>query len=582
MRQRIQLRRTESATAGSSGLRVCRRVAANRSSVPCRGRINPLWLLLLSGASLIIILTATLLQTDSTAESQAATELTMYCAAGFRGPVEQIAQEYEAEFGVRVNLQFGGSNTLLSQIEVNQHGSADIFLAADETYVRQAVAKGLAAEILPIAHVRPVLAVSRGNPKHIRVLDDLLRPDITLTVPDPDQAACGAAVRKALERLPAGTTNRWQQLVDQVTRTGVFKPTVTDSANDLKMGVVDAGILWDFLAMAPGYRDRMETVALEEFDGEPGQVSVAILNSSRQATAALRFGRYLTARDRGLREFQKSGLRVVEGDEWAEQPTVTFFCGAVNRRAIEGLVEQFSKREGVVVNTIYDGCGTLTGRMRGIDGQRIDLGFPDVYMACDLYHLENVKDWFQEAATVSSAEIVIAVPRGSTKVQGLADLLRPGIRVAIGQPEQCTIGALTRRMLQDKGLYDQLKEKQVQPGEVVVEKPSSALLVPDVTTGHVDAAIAYITDVLANRDRVDIVRVDSDLKRAVQPLSVSRTSAHKYLVRRLYRLVTSSPEAFRSVGFEFQYKAAPGESVPESSGSQHPDAVEQNQAAGRD
>jgi hypothetical protein len=36
---------------------------------------------------------------------------------------------------------------------------------------------------------------------------------------------------------------------------------------------------------------------------------------------------------------------------------------------------------------------------------------------------------------------------------------------------------------------------------VVVEKSSSALLVPDVVTGHVDAAVAYITDVMANRDR---------------------------------------------------------------------------------
>ena len=70
---------------------------------------------------------------------------------------------------------------------------------------------------------------------------------------------------------------------------------------------------------------------------------------------------------------------------------------------------------------------TCVGKMKGIEGQSTDLGFPDVYMACDVYYLENVKQWFQEAANVSDVEIVIAVPKGSTKVKQLADLVQPGL-----------------------------------------------------------------------------------------------------------------------------------------------------------
>ncbi|MGD9856403.1 MAG: substrate-binding domain-containing protein, partial [Planctomycetaceae bacterium] len=129
--------------------------------------------------------------------------------------------------------------------------------------------------------------------------------------------------------------------------------------------------------------------------------------------------------------------------------------------------------------------------------------------------------------------------------------------------EQCTIGALTRRMLTDDGLYDKLMQKQTQPGEVVVEKSSSALLVPDVVTGHVDAAIAYITDVLPNQDNVDIVRFASPLNRAVQPFSIARSSEHKHLVRRLYRQVIASPEAFASAGFHFRLAKESAASKPE-------------------
>jgi ABC-type molybdate transport system substrate-binding protein len=125
------------------------------------------------------------------------------------------------------------------------------------------------------------------------------------------------------------------------------------------------------------------------------------------------------------------------------------------------------------------------------------------------------------------------------------------VRVAIGQPEECTIGALARRLLEQEGLYEQLLDKQQQPGEVVVEKASSALLVPDVVAGHVDAALAYITDTLANKDTVDIIKIESKLSRAVQPFSIAKTSDHKYLLRRLFKKIAASPEAFEQAGFNF-------------------------------
>ena len=57
------------------------------------------------------------------------------------------------------------------------------------------------------------------------------------------------------------------------------------------------------------------------------------------------------------------------------------------------------------------------------------LVFLDVYMACDRYYLDNVKEWFQDDANVSDAEIVIVVPKGSDRVKTPADLIKPGIRV---------------------------------------------------------------------------------------------------------------------------------------------------------
>jgi molybdate transport system substrate-binding protein len=522
-------------------------VTARPSSRDRNGRLNSLWAMLLAAGAMVAVLVGLLIQ-GGPGEASSGKVIRMYCAAGMRDAVDRIVHEYEDEYGVNFIIDYDGSGSLLNRIEVNKFDNADLYLAADQFYTDLAVERGLAAETLPVARISLVIAVQKGNPKGIESLEDLLRDDMVVSLPNPDQAAVGRTTRKRLDE--AGL---WEQIEEHVTRSGVFKPTVNDVATDVTIGTADAAILWDFMASMPKYRNSIDAVPVPELAGDPNLVSVAVLNSTRQPTAALRFARYLTARDRGLPIFEEEGFQPVEGDVWAESPNITFFCGAVNRRAVETVVEEFSRREGVSVNTIYDGCGILTGRMKGIEGQRTDLGFPDIYMACDTYYLENVADWFQEAAHVSSTEIVIAVPKGSEKVKELADLVKPGIRVAVGEPDQCTIGALTRRLMVNEGLYEQLKAKQQESGEVVVEKSSSALLVPDVVTGHVDAAVAYITDIKANRDRVDVVQIDSPLNQARQPLSISRSSDHKHLARRLYDRLTRSPDPFEAAGFRFEY-----------------------------
>lgn len=534
---------------------------------PCRaGRINTLWTLLLGAGAAIAVLVF-LLNLGGPGNRDDVNKLTVYCAAGVRFPMDEIAKRYKEEYGITVEMQYGGSGTLLySKIEVNKFETADLFLAADDSYTTEAVEKGLAAETLPIAHMRPVITVRKDSSKKIESIEDLLDDDVAVVIADPDQAAIGKAMRERLDRVAVDDTTLWEKLKQHVTRRGVFKPTVADVAADVKLGSVDAGIVWDSTVAMPEFRDELKAIPVPELDGEPGLVTVCVLNSSRHPTAALKFARYVTARDRGLPVFEEFGLKPVEGDVWAEQPEITFFCGAVNRRAVEKIIDEFQEREGVFVDTEYNGCGILTGKMGVIEEQSTDKGFPDVYMACDVYFLENVKQWFQEAANVSDTEIVIAVPKGSTKVTQVSDLIKPGIRVAVGEPDQCTIGALTRRLLQKEGLYEQLKEKQTQEGEVVVEKPSSAMIVPDVVTGHVDAAVAYITDVLANRDTVDIVRIDSPLNKAIQPFSIAKTSDHKYLNRRLFQRIANSPEAFKDAGFHFRLDEEPASEKPEAPG----------------
>ena len=532
------------------------------SKPPSRsGRINPLWALLTAAAAVALMLIASLSKLTTPSTDHAA-NLRLYCAAGMRVPVEEIVARYREEYGVNVEIQYGGSNTLLNQLQVNRASDADLYLAADDAYTAKAIELELAADALPIAYTVPVLAVPRDNPRQVKSLNDLLEPGLRIGMADPDQAAVGKAVRDSLQQAPSDDGPLWDALLPRITADGVFKPTVNEVANDLKLAAVDAGFVWDSTLAMPQYKDHLEQVPVPELTSQPNQISIAVLASSASRSAAYRFARYLTARDRGLEVFREFGVQPVDGDRWDQSPELTFFCGAVNRRIVTQVIDQFQRDEGVRVNTVYDGCGILTSRMTTIDQQRPDLGFPDLYMACDRYYLdlEQVRHWFQEAADVSEADLVLVVPKGSNRVQSLTDLAKPGVRVAVGQPDQCTIGVLTWELLKDAGIADELRRKQSDTSEVVVEKSSSAHLVPDVVTGHVDAAIAYVTDTLGSRDQVDVISINLPDSKAVQPLSIARSSEHKYLARRLFRRIANARTAFESAGFRYLDAVTPHES----------------------
>jgi molybdenum ABC transporter molybdate-binding protein len=473
-------------------------------------------------------------------DGQATDGLFVYCAAGMRYPMEKIKADYEQEFGsrgVKIQLQYNGSNTLLSQLEVSKTG--DLYLAADDSYIHMAREKGLVVESIPIAKMRPVIAVQRNNEKKISSVDDLLHAEVRVALADPGAAAVGKKTKRLLS-----ASGQWGNLEKHATSNGVFKPTVNDVANAVKLGSVDAGIIWDSTA---AQYPELKAIQVPELDAGTATVEIGVVSTCKSPTAALHFARYVTARDRGQESFGEMGWELVDGDLWADHPELNFFVGAVNRRALEPILQRFEQREGVTLNTVYDGCGILTARMRSITETQSG-GFPDTYMACDVYYLNTVREMFQDAVNVSDTDIVIAVAKGNPKgIRSPEDLLRPDVRVVLGNPKQCTIGVLSRRLLEDKGIYGRLMSEKDIPA-----KPTSALLLPDITIGASDATLAYLTDTKALADKVDTIPIDSQLSKAIQPYAVARSSDHKQLSRRLYAAIAHSRDSFEAAGFNWR------------------------------
>ncbi len=494
------------------------------------GQVNVAWLSFLASLLVLAALVA-LLAWDHLGSRQSATgqPLFVYCAAGLKRPVEAVARAYESRYGVPVQLTYGGSQTLLAAVEAGQRG--DLYLAADDSYIQVGRDKGLLAEVLDLARQTPVLAVKAGNPKKIRQFGDVLAEGVRLSFANPEAAAVGKVARDALQK-----GGHWEGVRKHVV---VFKPTVNDVANDVAIGAVDAGVVWDAtVRQTPG----LEAVPLAEITGEPSRICAAVLRTTTQPQAALRFARFLASRDFGLPKFKEEGFAVVDGDRWAEEPQLRLLSGAMLRPAIQETLAAFEAREGVRITTVYNGCGILVAQMRA--GEH-----PDAYFACDQSFMDQVHDLFLDATPVSTNRLVILVPRGNPHgIRGLADLAKPGLKVGVGHEKQCALGVLTQKTLSETGTRGQVMKN------VKVQSPTGDMLVNQLLTGSLDAVIAYVSNAAGEADRLEAIPVDVPCAVATQPLAVGKDSDFKHLAGRLADALRSaeSRRRFEAKGFRWQ------------------------------
>lgn len=481
-----------------------------------------------------LLLSAALMSTGCGGGSGEETTLVMFCAAGMRKPVTKIARQYEEEYGVKIQLDFDGSGTLLGKLEVAPDG--DIYLAADSGYTGIAKEKGLVAETMLVSYMRAGFGVPKGNPKGVSALADVQNKDLQIGIGNPEATSVGKFAKKILSQ-----HELWEGF-----EAASMPGTVNQLANDLKLGAIDAAILWD--AVAHQYADKIEFVNLPEFDAQKKDITVAVVANSTQPTEALKFCRFLTARDKGLAVFEADGYEIIEGDVWSESPEVLLYSGAMLRPAIEETIKIFEEREGVTITPVFNGCGILVGQMKS--GAN-----PDAYFSCDVKFLDMVQDRFDGSTLVTANEMVILVGKGNPKgLTGLADLAKPGLRLGFAHPEKSALGFLTKKLLESEELYQAILDS----GNLEVDSPTGDFLVNQIKAGALDAVIVYKSNAMAissTLEDFDMVEIDRPNAIAEQPFAVAKNSGHAHLLNRFLESCVSETgrERFLERGFRWEF-----------------------------
>jgi molybdate transport system substrate-binding protein len=177
------------------------------------------------------------------------TTLTVAAAADLKFALDDLVKEFEGKNpATKVNVTYGSSGNFFAQI---QNGAPfDLFFSADVEYPRKLAEAGLGTdEVFLYAVGRIVVWVPKNSPLDVDNLGikALLDPSIRkIAVANPAHAPYGRAAVAAMKTL---------SVYDRIASRLVYGENIAQTAQFVRSGAADIGILALSLAVAPQMRD---------------------------------------------------------------------------------------------------------------------------------------------------------------------------------------------------------------------------------------------------------------------------------------------------------------------------------------
>jgi len=212
-----------------------------------------------------------------------AEELLIFAGAASKPPTEEAAQIFEKKTGIKVNITFGGSGFVLSQMTLAKRG--DIYFPGSSDFMELAKKKGV---VIPeternVVYLVPSINVQKGNPKGVRGLMDLARPGLRVAIANPEGVCLGLFAVEIIEK-NLKTNDKAALRKNLINYTESCEKTATA----ISLKTADAIIGWSVF----GHWDpeRIETIPLKKDEVvRIGYIPIAVSRFTTNRAAAQRF-----------------------------------------------------------------------------------------------------------------------------------------------------------------------------------------------------------------------------------------------------------------------------------------------------
>lgn len=466
--------------------------------------------------------------------------------------LEPINKEFVATHPeARIEFKAAMVDEMVDALEA-EGGSGDVLVMMDGPEMRILAEAG----VVDISRKRvwgtcPVVLVAReGNPKKIRSIWDLTRSEIEeVAIPDPDRDSTGAAFQQAA--MGAGV---WEAIQEKL----IVEESPHEACTVCENGGADAAVTYSPCVL---FGHSESTLCLAGFlpDGlyEPAAMAAAPFAGATHLLIE-DYLEYLVASSSQV-IVGRVGFEPVNGPSPADAERVLLVpCGAGLQPAMDEIGEVYFHRTGTRVDFSYAGAGMLLASLNST--RRGDLYIPGESFYVDL---ARERGFIAEEKPVCYFLPVIAVQKGNPKqIRSLQDLTRPGLRIAIGDPEALAVGPVTQRILSRAGVRDAVQRNVTMQAGCIPELANA------ISMRTVDAGIVWDAVAAQHAKNADAVPIEARYNEVAQVLVTTLTcSKRPEEARRLMDFIASEEAAaiFHKHGFNTErpqdVRAAPRQAL---------------------
>jgi molybdate transport system substrate-binding protein len=243
---------------------------------------------------ILILLILSLIQNAQSSSNR----LLIFAGAASKPATEEAVKMFQEKTGIPVDVIFGGSGFVLSQMKLTRKG--DLYFPGSSDFMEIAKKDGL---VFPetertIVYLLPAINVQKGNPKSIHSLRDLTKDGIRVAIANPEMVCVGTYSVEIIEKnLTAAEKEKFKKNLVNYTE------SCEKTANAISLKAVDAVLGWRVFH----YWDpkRIETIYLKpEEVSRIGYIPIAISKFAQDKILAQRFIDFLLS-SQGKNIFRK-------------------------------------------------------------------------------------------------------------------------------------------------------------------------------------------------------------------------------------------------------------------------------------
>ena len=219
------------------------------------------------------------------------TRMLIFAGAASKPATEETVRIFQERFGIPIDVIFGGSGFVLSQMKLTKRG--DLYFPGSSDFMEVAKREGL---VFPdsekvVVYLVPAINVQKGNPKGIHTIKDLTKEGVRVAIANPETVCVGTYAVEIIEKnLDSSHKEKFKKNLVNYTE------SCEKTANVISLKAVDAVLGWRvFQYWDP---ERIETIYLRpEEIPRIGYIPIAISKFTRDKALAQKFVDFLFSPD---------------------------------------------------------------------------------------------------------------------------------------------------------------------------------------------------------------------------------------------------------------------------------------------